>query len=54
MKFSTRQILVAALGLVVATAITVAATFFVIDRLVTARDDPIYKAGGMKPSQKAK
>jgi hypothetical protein len=51
---SKRQILIAALGLVVATAVTVAATFFVIKRLVTVRDDPMDRAGGMKPSQNAK
>jgi hypothetical protein len=51
-KMSKRQILIAALGLVVATAVTVAATFFVIERLVVGRDDPIDRAGGLKSNQK--
>jgi hypothetical protein len=53
-EMSRRQILIAALGLVIGTAVTVAATFFVIERLVTVKDDPMDRAGGMKPSQKAK
>jgi hypothetical protein len=53
-EMSKRQILIAALGLVIGTAVTVAATFFVIERLVTVKDDPMDRAGGIKPSQKAK
>jgi hypothetical protein len=49
---SKRPILIAALGLVIGTAVTVAATFFVIKRLVTVKDDPMDRAGGIKPSQK--
>jgi hypothetical protein len=53
-EFSKRKIVVFALGLLLAGALTVAGTYEIINRFVINHDDPLTRAGGIAPDQKAK
>ncbi len=51
-KLSKRTVVVIALALIVATALTIEGTYLVVKILVlNNQDDPLAKAGGLKPGQ---
>jgi hypothetical protein len=49
---SKRSIAVLIVAMIVATAVTVWGTRFVLHTYVMARPDPLYKAGGLTPVQR--
>jgi hypothetical protein len=54
--FSMREILVFAVGIVLATVLTVLGTFYFLKNCILLHDsrDPLVKQGGLKPSQEIK
>ena len=54
--FSKREFLVFAVGLVLATALTILGTFYFLKNYILLHDsrDPLVKQGGLKPSQEIK
>jgi hypothetical protein len=48
---TSRQIAMIVIGMVAASFLTVGLTYLVLDRFVFASNDPLYKAGGIAPSQ---
>lgn len=52
--FSRRTITLSVIGLLVAAILTIAGVYAIIDQFVVNHNDPIQKAGGLKPSQKTK
>jgi hypothetical protein len=54
-EFSRRAIVGFAVGMVVATVLTVMGTFYVLHRFVLDNPaDPLTRAGGLRPGQNAK
>jgi hypothetical protein len=54
--FSMREILVFAVGMVLATVLTAMGTFYFLKNYILLNDshDPLVKQGGLKPSQEIK
>jgi hypothetical protein len=50
--FSRRSIALFALAMITATTLTIWGTWFVLHAYVMERPDPLYSAGGLKPSQR--
>jgi hypothetical protein len=52
--FSKRDVVIAVITLIVATALTIEGTYYVLRSYVMSRPDPLYQQGGLKPNQIAK
>jgi heme/copper-type cytochrome/quinol oxidase subunit 4 len=52
--FTKREIILGIVGFLAAVALTIFSVYAVIDRFVLNHDDPLIRAGGLKPSQQAK
>ena len=50
--FSKRSIATLAVVMTMATGLTIWSTWFVLHAYVLERPDPLYRAGGLKPSQR--
>lgn len=53
-EFSKRDVVIAVIILIVATALTIEGTYYVLRSYVMSRPDPLYQQGGLKPNQIAK
>jgi hypothetical protein len=53
-EFSKRDVVIAVITLIVATALTIEGTYYVLRSYVMSRPDPLYQQGGLKPNQVAK
>jgi hypothetical protein len=53
-KFSKRDVVIGVVVLIVASALTIEGTYYVLHGYVMSRPDPLYQQGGLKPSQVVK
>ena len=51
--FRKRELVIIAAAVALGAVLTVAGTAYVIEKILTTEDDPIVKAGGLSPTQKA-
>jgi hypothetical protein len=53
-KFSKRDVVIGVVALIVASALTIEGTYYVLHGYVMSRPDPLYQQGGLRPSQVVK
>ena len=53
-EFSKRDVVIGVAALIVAAALTIEGTYSLLHAYVVSRPDPLYRQGGLKPSQVAK